>query len=331
MRLLLAATLLSLVPLAAQADPVRAEAETRTIDCAAGPAEVEGNRNTLTFTNACRSLRLRGEANTVQIELAPGAQIDVEGNGNRVRYGLPGGAAPPAVRVSGSNTDLAPDGGVGAARPTANGDADRRRPEARGRLRRPRRQHPGQPLALYAARRLPVGVRAWRRKHGRGRAATRRDRRDRGKRHVARLPSLRGGDPQVTVRGNNSRASRSGEAERPSRRSLQHPPLPRRRPLAATRKRRPPPPRHPTDAGPSLPQLMHDLGAKVVAEGTLVAMPGDTMFGADPDQLRPEAAPRLTMLAQLAARIHPSGVRVSARAAETSVADRGNHARWAPG
>ncbi len=87
---------------------VRGESETSRVDCGGAPAEIQGNRNTLTFTGACRGLTLRGEANRVSIDLAPNARIDIQGNGNELRYTQGAAAAPPSVSVSGHDNDIQP-------------------------------------------------------------------------------------------------------------------------------------------------------------------------------------------------------------------------------
>jgi hypothetical protein len=93
--------LLSAAPLAlsrpAAADAsVNGSLRTTLLDCAGGDALVNGNNNRLVFNGACRSLRINGGGNTVQIDLVPGGSIAVEGDGNRVTY------APivPAAQVS---------------------------------------------------------------------------------------------------------------------------------------------------------------------------------------------------------------------------------------
>lgn len=144
----------------AQQATVRAEAETRTVDCGGGDAEVGGNRNTLTFHGGCRDFLLRGDANTVTIELAPGARVDIEGNRNHIRYSVVGGGAPPTVRVSGSDTDLGPAGsGPPPAPAPLPCTAQRRQPAPRCRLHGRRCRHPGQ--SLRCTRSAAVAVRLW--------------------------------------------------------------------------------------------------------------------------------------------------------------------------
>ncbi len=65
---------------------VRAEAQTLRASCDGGDARIEGNHNTVVLTGNCRSLLLKGLANTVAIDLRAGAAVRVEGSGNRVTY-----------------------------------------------------------------------------------------------------------------------------------------------------------------------------------------------------------------------------------------------------
>ena len=111
------ALILSLCPLASRADPVliQAEADTRSADCAGESARIEGNRNTLTITGACRSLDLRGDGNQVTIELRPGAAVHVEGQKNRIGYRIARGTQPPEVTVAGVDSIVFPAGGSAAS------------------------------------------------------------------------------------------------------------------------------------------------------------------------------------------------------------------------
>lgn len=92
---------------------LRAEGQTRTLDCARRDAVVGGSRNTVVFTGACAMLQIRGDANTVTVALAPGALIDIEGSRNRVRISTQRGALP-RLRALGAGTDVAPLDGSSA-------------------------------------------------------------------------------------------------------------------------------------------------------------------------------------------------------------------------
>ena len=117
------AIVLSLWPLTSRADPVliQAEAETKSVDCAGDSARVEGNRNTLTITGACRSLDLRGDGNQVTIVLRPGAAVHVEGQKNRIAYRIARGTQQPEVSVAGVDSIVFPAGEARAqpAKPAA--------------------------------------------------------------------------------------------------------------------------------------------------------------------------------------------------------------------
>ncbi len=99
-------------PPAASAAPgvvVRAEAQTKHAQCGAGPALIEGNRNTIVLTGACSSLLLRGSANVVTVALQAGAPVRLEGSGNKVAFQAPAGGAP-AVQLlgAGNSVDTSP-------------------------------------------------------------------------------------------------------------------------------------------------------------------------------------------------------------------------------
>jgi hypothetical protein len=307
---------------AAAGATVRAEAVTRTVDCNGAPAEVGGNRNTLTFRGACRGLTLRGDANNVEIELAPGARIDIEGNRNRLRYTVAGGGDPPGVRVSGSDTDLAPSPGAPppAAAPLAvrlSGDNQNLDVDCGGREvdiqgNRSHYNLTGGCRAIVAhgdANTLRAELRPGARVEieGNGTVLTYRVRGG-------------GGDAAVTVRGNDSRALRVGQV------ALAAPPA---APPAAPSASPPPPAADGTAVAsppasspestpavaaptPSVPMLMRDLGASVVEAGTQVIFKADQLFDGPTDTLHADATRRLGALDDLIRRTHPSGVRISA-------------------
>jgi hypothetical protein len=80
-----------------------------TIDCAGGDASVTGDGRTLAIHGACRSLTVHGNGNQIQAELAPRARVDVQGDGNRVRYRLIGGTEEARVTVAGQQDVVGPD------------------------------------------------------------------------------------------------------------------------------------------------------------------------------------------------------------------------------
>ncbi len=61
---------------------------------------------------------------------------------------------------------------------------------------------------------------------------------------------------------------------------------------------------------PSVPQLMQQLGAVQTEQGTLVQMSNDVLFNFDSAAIRPDAALKLTQLAQLIDQLHPPGLRI---------------------
>jgi len=61
---------------------------------------------------------------------------------------------------------------------------------------------------------------------------------------------------------------------------------------------------------PSVPQLMQQLGAVQTERGTLVQMSNDVLFNFDSAAIRPDAALKLTQLAQLIDQLRPPGLRI---------------------
>jgi hypothetical protein len=290
---------------------VRAEAQTLSVDCAGGDAEIGGNRNTVTFTGACRSLTLRGDANHVAIDLATGANLDVEGNGNTIRYSIGGGGREPTVRVSGSNTDLASTGITPTPAPSADplrltGDSQNLQLDCAGRAvdiqgNRSRYRLSGGCASLSAhgeANTVSAEMRPGAKVEIEGNGTT-------------LSYSITGGeaDADIVVRGADSRAVRVGgiDATPTPAAPPAAPPAPPPSPIAPPA----PPPAAPAAALPGVPQLMHDLQAKVVENGTLVAFPAETLFDGG-GSLRDGSSGALTKLAALIVQIHPSGVRVTA-------------------
>lgn len=95
-------------PVHAQSSSTRGNGQVTSINCGGGDVLIEGSRNTATIRGACRALILRGDANRVAIELAPSAEIRVEGQGNRVTWTLARAGSPPAVSVSGQDSLVVP-------------------------------------------------------------------------------------------------------------------------------------------------------------------------------------------------------------------------------
>ena len=80
-----------------------------TVDCAGSDAVINGDNRHVTVQGACRSLSVHGNANQVQAELAPRAQVDVQGDGNHIRYRLVGGTEEAHVAVQGQQDVVGPD------------------------------------------------------------------------------------------------------------------------------------------------------------------------------------------------------------------------------
>jgi len=308
---------------AARAEPVavRAEAQTLSVDCAGGDAEVGGNRNIVTFTGSCRSLTLRGDANKVTIDLASGARLDIEGNGNTIRYSV-GGGREPTVRVSGSDTDLASIGITPSPAPSADpvrltGDNQRLELDCTGRDvdiqgNRSRYRLRGGCKSLTAHGEANT-VQAELQPHAKVEIE--------GNGTVLSYSVAGGGaDADIVVRGADSRAVRVAgldaappavpappPAAVPPPASVATPAAPVPAPPVSS-----PAPANPVaGAPPSVPVLMHDLQGKVVASGTLVTFPAETLFDGG-GSLRDGAGAPLGRLAALILQIHPSGVRVTA-------------------
>jgi len=62
---------------------------------------------------------------------------------------------------------------------------------------------------------------------------------------------------------------------------------------------------------PSVRQLEQNLGARETPQGTLVTLHDDVLFDFDKNNVRPDAAAKLTQLAQLIAQVHPSSVSIT--------------------
>ena len=102
-------------PVRADADlPLLVQAEAQTIApfCAGRDVRIEGNHNAITLAGRCRSLLLKGIANTVSLDLGAGAAIRIEGAANHVTY-----RATAAANVEA----LGPDVTVTAVLPPASG------------------------------------------------------------------------------------------------------------------------------------------------------------------------------------------------------------------
>jgi hypothetical protein len=273
------ATLACGSPAWADGPVVRAEASTASVACAGAPAEVNGGRNTLTFTGACKSLQVRGEANNVTVALAPGALIDIEGNGNQVHFTA---AAAPRLKISGSHNQVLPQPGAPApAADTAKLSGD----------------DLDVALDCHGSSVTLQGVRVHYQLRGACKALT-----VRGEANIVQAefaPKAQvlvegngitltytvvgnGAAPDIAVHGMGSSVQRAGATSAT--------------PAAAAQ------------ATDSVPQLMHALDATVVKTGVLVKLPEAVFTGAT---VAPAGEGQLGKLAALIGMIHPAGLQMT--------------------
>ncbi len=87
----------------------QAEAQTLAGSCSPGQAvRLEGNHDTVVLSGTCGSLLVKGFANMVQLAVAAGGSIRVEGSANRIHYAALGAA--PIVETFGPDNDVSPGG-----------------------------------------------------------------------------------------------------------------------------------------------------------------------------------------------------------------------------
>ena len=270
-------------PASAESPLVRAEARTATIACAGAAAEVNGSRNTLTFTGACKGLQIRGEANNVTVALAQGVLIDIEGNGNHVHFTAAGA---PRLRISGSHNQILPQPGAPApAADTAKLSGD----------------DLDVALDCHGSSVTLQGVRVHYQLRGACKALT-----VRGEANIVQAefaPKAQvlvegngitltytvvgdGAAPDIAVHGMGSSVQRADAASAAGA-----------APAAAT-----------AETTDSLPMLMHELDATVVKTGALVKLPEAVFSGA---AVAPAGESQLGKLAALIAMIHPAGLQLT--------------------
>ena len=73
---------------------IRTNGNRRSVDCAGGALEVDGNANHLTVTG-CTAVTVNGNVNELRIDYPASGRLDVMGNRNRVTW-----RAAPGVRVA---------------------------------------------------------------------------------------------------------------------------------------------------------------------------------------------------------------------------------------
>jgi hypothetical protein len=79
--------------------------EHHELDCEGGAAHIQGAGNRLTIVGRCSSLTIEGADNQVRVDLAPGAQVRVQGAGNRVSWTM-GGNGRPRVSIQGADNSV---------------------------------------------------------------------------------------------------------------------------------------------------------------------------------------------------------------------------------
>ena len=250
------------------------------LDCAGRDVVIHGNRSQYVLRGGCRSVAANGTGNRIQAELVPGARGRLEGNDSIFAYAVLGGGdadiAVRGVRSRAERADVSLSGAVAAP------------PDS-----------PPAPLTAAAADVAPPPVLAP---------------------PFARPPGDVADAAPVTV---------------PMPPDI--PPKPRPLPMfPATPADAAPPPAEPVVAIPApaqepaerptaadtespaiaagtprLPALLRVLGARVVAEGTRVAIPADEVFQPRSDALRHAGDARLRLLVQLAGLIRPSATRLA--------------------
>jgi hypothetical protein len=89
------------------------------LDCGGKSVTLQGTRSNFRLRGACAALTVRGEANHVRVELAPSAQLLVEGNGINVIYTVHDNGAAPQFSVRGMASAVQREGGPAIAQAAA--------------------------------------------------------------------------------------------------------------------------------------------------------------------------------------------------------------------
>ena len=84
----------------------QAEAQALSASCAGQAVRLEGNHNTVALAGQCASLLVKGVANVIQLGIAGGGLIHIEGSENRVRFSVTG--AGPAIEILGPDNEALP-------------------------------------------------------------------------------------------------------------------------------------------------------------------------------------------------------------------------------
>ena len=78
--------------------------ETRTLNCAGGPARIAGANNKVTLSGGCTHLTVLGSRNTITAEFAAGASIWFAGSKNEVAWTTADGKEPHVRHYGVGNT-----------------------------------------------------------------------------------------------------------------------------------------------------------------------------------------------------------------------------------
>ena len=105
-----AALALGLGPGQAQAADLLFQAEAQTLvgACAGQAVRLEGNHDTVTLSGTCGSLLVKGVGNAVQLTIAGGGSIRVEGSANHIRFTTAG--ATPTIETFGPDNEVTTSG-----------------------------------------------------------------------------------------------------------------------------------------------------------------------------------------------------------------------------
>jgi hypothetical protein len=101
-----------LLPGIGRAEAINGSGRTLMADCGGGDATLNGSDNRVVFQGPCRALRIAGANNQVEIELMPGAPIEIMGAANHVLYAPM--APSPVVSAQGAG-NVVEAGSAGAA------------------------------------------------------------------------------------------------------------------------------------------------------------------------------------------------------------------------
>jgi outer membrane protein OmpA-like peptidoglycan-associated protein len=80
------------------------DGQTRDMPCSSANVFINGGNGRFTLHGGCKALFIRGDGDVVHAELAPGAQIAIQGSNSQVYFLLTPTGPDPAVLVTGSNS-----------------------------------------------------------------------------------------------------------------------------------------------------------------------------------------------------------------------------------